>query len=105
MTKPGAPEPWLDKLMDAAYASSIPFAFGAENASSAAIRNGTCSAVHLRNAGTFLLTAAHIVTPALKAVQTVPNANMRRLFMDNGNAWSDRLRERVFRPCDDPAER
>src|SRR5438067_466692 len=60
-------------LLESVYDTLIPFAFGPEDSASTAIRNGTCCAVRVKNEA-FLLTAEHVLTPALRAIQAKENA-------------------------------
>jgi trypsin-like peptidase len=59
-------------LLQRVYDTLILFAFGPEDAASTAIRNGTCCAVQVGNEA-FLVTAEHVLAPALSAIET--NAN------------------------------
>jgi hypothetical protein len=59
-------------LLEWVYDTLIVFAFGPEDAPSAEIRNGTCFAVQTGTEA-FLVTAEHVLTPALRAIEMKPN--------------------------------
>jgi Trypsin-like peptidase domain len=72
MPKQPPDPPWMGDLLKSVYDTLIPLAFGPENGPSAAIRSGTCCAVQI-GSEMFLVTAAHVLTPAMHAVQMDPH--------------------------------